>query len=373
MDSEKAVATAPQGQMTDYFAGQAVLPRGFRRIRRVGHSILRILAHRPPGVALDQATQLVLGGLIIAELLLATAVALEAIRLATLLALHIAGVAIAAAALHRAGTGDRTFQAIGILTVLFAGPLGAIGFLAMILAIDRVPVSSDLNAWYQRLSGNKKADPAAELHEAIVNGRAIQVAATTIPVFTSVLVEGSLPQSQALLGLIGRKYHPDYYPVLRLALRSPEASVRAQAAAVFAKLKDQHKARLNRSLGEDASADDAREDSVGCSLQRVHEIMTCIDSGFIDSPEAARARAVARALCEEALEGQTHSIEGELLLYRLLAADGEHDAVRKRFEQRGDAAPAELRNLFVQSLIRLKRHRELRRYCARPEHATTPG
>jgi hypothetical protein len=137
------------------------------------------------------------------------------------------------------------------------------------------------------------------------------------------LVEGSLVQKQALLGLIGRKYHADYYPHLKLALRSPQAVVRAQAAAVFAKLKEEQKAQLNLSLskGGDA-ADDPEQHIIGARA-----IVSCAESGFIDPPEAGRARAAVKARCQEALRSDPHSIAWQLLLCRVLTADGDDDAV----------------------------------------------
>ncbi len=304
--------------------------------------------------AVDGRTRLVIGALAAVELALTIPAAFQVLPLAVFLAIHPCVVAIAAGALFRAEAGDRTFHALGILVILLAGPLGAIGFLAMILAIDRVPPSADLDVWYQRLSGSKKVDLATNLHEAIINGRALQPA-TDIPVFTRVLIEGNLEQKQALLGLIGRKYHRNYYPVLKLALRSPQAVVRAQAAAVFAKLKEEHKARLNRNLAEGGDGADAP----GQIINRAREILTCAQSGFIDPPEAGRARAAAKVLCEEALGSDPHSVEWQLLLCGVLTAEGEHDAVIKLLQQSVDAAPAELRSLYAQSLMRLRRHREL--------------
>ena len=47
-----------------------------------------------------------------------------------------------------------------------------------------------------------------------------------------------------MLGVIGRRYHADFRPVLRKALRNRNGFIRAQAAAVASHLNADEKSRL---------------------------------------------------------------------------------------------------------------------------------
>jgi hypothetical protein len=226
-----------------------------------------------------------------------------------------------------------------------------------------------LNEWYRQISGGSTPDSAYLVHEAIVTGRAVRPDLGGLRNFLEVIKHGTLSEKQALLGLVGLKYHADYFPVLILALRSPEASVRAQAAAVFVKLKEQFNRRLEQSLAGPSSC--AQLTGPAVHLARAEAILACTDSGFIDAAKAREARSVAKALCEaEISEGSSIA---ELLFCRLLAANDEHAELVGRLACRARTLPSDLKSLLAESLIILGRHLELHDLLRTMTEATKPA
>jgi hypothetical protein len=84
----------------------------------------------------------------------------------------------------------------------------------------------------------------AHLHDELVAGRLSADAAATVPRFTPILQGASVEDQQRVLGVIGRRYHAAFRPVLRRALRNRNGFIRAQAAAVASRLDADEKNRL---------------------------------------------------------------------------------------------------------------------------------
>lgn len=261
--------------------------------------------------------------------------------------------------LSRRPPADRlALWSIGFLAVSLSGPLGSLGVLALAYAERRTTLSEDLlDEWYRRMSGNHAPDSASLIHEAIVTDRAIRLNASRFRRFHDLMVNGALSEKQALLGLIGLKYHSDYFALLGLALRSREASVRAQAAAVFVKLKQQFKSRLADNLTLASSA--AEPLAPNAALTCASAIFDCSESGFIDGSEVRNARKVVAALCEKALAAGVETDRAEELLCRVLASSGEHEQIVRRLSFRGSNLTYELKLLLANSMIALNRHHEL--------------
>jgi hypothetical protein len=247
---------------------------------------------------------------------------------------------------------------IGLVATFVAGPLGAVGVIALAAIRQHTSPSQDLlEEWYRRMSGESVTDPAHLIHDAILTDRALRPGAGASQRFADLMKHGALSEKQALLGLIGLKYHNDYFPILAMGLRAREASVRAQAAAVFVKLKDQFKRRLKESLV--APAIEGETGATAEGLTRADIILTCAQTGFIDSAEAREACAVAKTLCEQALATGVMPDEAEALLCRVLAANSEHEELVSRLTLRTSTLAPDLKTLLAGSLIELGRHREL--------------
>src|SRR4051794_5264219 len=154
----------------------------------------------------------------------------------TALAVH-AAVLVVFTCTKGAFADDLTPYFLTLLLTGCAGPLGAGSVLALTLLLARTRVSHhDLEDWYRQISGVREVNPAVVLYDKIIDGRARRPGRCAIEHFPSVL-DGPLATQQALLGLIGLSYHPDYRALLGQALRSAEPSIRVHAAAVSVKLR----------------------------------------------------------------------------------------------------------------------------------------
>ncbi len=291
--------------------------------------------------------------LVVGDAALLAADAYGLFGLGSTLIAHLTLVGVASFRVYQRGHSDCTMWAIGLLTTLIAGPLGAACVLG-VLFVERCSSLSieTLNEWYRQMAGDTPSDSASLVYKAIVTGRRLRPDLQGRRSFLRVIEHGTLPEKQALLGLIGLRYHADFFPVLSLALSSPESSVRAQAAAVFVKLKDKFKARLEENLATARRADPPE------SLACVEWILACTESGFIDAAEARDGRAAARTICENAVAAGRDARRAERLLDRALAAGKEHDHLVQRLFTRGPTLALGLRSLLADNLIALGRHRE---------------
>ena len=272
------------------------------------------------------------------------------------LGLLLHGFLIAAATdrLSRCDVEDKSLWTIGLMTTALVGPLGAICVTMLSIGERHARPSSDLlAAWYRRICGDLSPDHAGQIYAAISTDRAVRAGSRGFRCFVDTIQHGTMSEKQALLGLIGLKYHNDYFPLLGLALRSREACVRAQAAAVFVKLKEEFKRRLKSSVATHTAKDS--EDA----LARVHAILSCTGSGFIEVAEARDAHAVAKSLCIWAIAAGAATGPAEALLCRVLAANGEHLEVAQFLQSRVARLDPDARALLANSLIALGRHREL--------------
>ena len=93
------------------------------------------------------------------------------------------------------------------------------------------------------------------------------LSAITVNAHSTEVASCSFEEQQRVLGVIGRRYHAEFRPVLRKALRNSNGFIRAQAAAVASGLDADEKTRLWReedgrkrpdwSSSQDSAAPDA--------------------------------------------------------------------------------------------------------------------
>jgi hypothetical protein len=265
---------------------------------------------------------------------------------------------------------DHTFQALALSAILVGGPVSVLALGMTMILLARIPTKAPGNVLTRRTMPAFTQYKAEEIRSKIVNGRARRWGKTSIPSFHTVMAKGTLAHKQALLGLIGRQYHREYLPVLMAALRNHEASVRAQGAAVFAKLKEQHKARLPLLLSPNQNANPEASNE---QLERVLKIIDCTDSGFIDAPEAGRARGAARELCDTAIATGSAEPAWELALCRLLLADGDNKSALDRLERSHHLELPEFRRLYTEALMRLGQLCDLHRLLATGHRGSGPS
>lgn len=215
--------------------------------------------------------------------------------------------AIWVAALRRANR-DTTAAMLALLLTAIAGPIGAV--LALLYAPLVATRRSDgelLAAWYARLALSNEVDPAERLAGDIEAGRTVDPRAPEPAALAELFAHGTLEQRQQALGLIARQFHFDYGPSLSLALRSEEPVLRAQAAAVAARVRSEIGVEAARRIADPDGRDSAGEAALGTArwLERAAA------SGYLDPPLAERARLVARDLAGVALTGRLVDLHGE--------------------------------------------------------------
>jgi hypothetical protein len=224
--------------------------------------------------------------------------------------LHLAVVSALVAwimAVRRAGR-DTTTAVLAALLIGIAGPIGAA------LALLYVPISAThrrdselLAAWYERLALSNDVGAAERLADDVAAGRTLDPDAPAPVPLGGLFARGSIEERQAALGLIARHFHFDYGPALSAALRSEEPVLRAQAAAVAARVRTEVGAETARRLAGLAG----RERDGTSALEAARWLERAAASGFLDPPLAERARLASRDLAGIALAGGLAELEGD--------------------------------------------------------------
>src|SRR5262245_26412113 len=296
-------------------------------------------------------------GLVAADLLLICTGAAAPVDPFALLFAHVALVSTCAALLAPGQRCDRTPWTLSVLLVLVAGPLGGAAILLLGLSARRGLTDVDVvEAWYDWLSGDERPDPTRSLYEAILAGRAFRPASQGRRSFADIVAHGSLAEKQALLGHIGLKYHQDYSPLIAMALRSPQSPVRAQAAAVFVKLREQVRQRLH--AGREGGRAARNRGDVPVVLACAQSILDCAESGFLDASEVREALAEAKALATGVASSPTTAGEQATVLSRIVAAGVEDDGLLELLVS-APPAGAHMRRLLANCLVAKGRHMEL--------------
>jgi hypothetical protein len=129
---------------------------------------------------------------------------------------------------------DITKPALLLFATIAAGPLGAAISVLAFAVTPRRERREVLEEWYQRIALVVDSDHDKQTSDQVLTGRVTSVADAAPQSFFDVIHHGTLEQKQSVLGIIARRFHPEYAPALAAALKSPEPVVRVQAAAVAA-------------------------------------------------------------------------------------------------------------------------------------------
>lgn len=258
-----------------------------------------------------------LGSVVVSELL--------GLPVAWLVAVHcgvVAGLVLWLVRLERRGD-DLRLALVLVLATLVAGPIGAtLSLLSLPLAGWRPAKAALLDAWYRRIAEAAAVDDAARVAADVATGRAIDISAAVPRPFAEVVQSGTLAERQTALGLIARKFHPEYSGALDAALRSAEPVVRVQAAAVAAKVRRDLQARV-RALVDEAGPGGAEPRR---AMLIAAELSSSLRSGLLDEGDRIRAAEVVRRLKAEAAAKldpaavAADARHGELIESELLAA-----------------------------------------------------
>ena len=173
------------------------------------------------------------------------------------LLLHLAVLAIPTALLITRARRDEdlTLPVLLLIVTCATGPIGAIGCAAMALSLwSRQPSPARLQQWYDYISGVVERGRVAHLYDELISDRLPSDPEAKVPRFTPILQSSSLEEQQRVLGVIGRRYHADFRPVLRKALRNKNGFIRAQAAAIASRLSAEEKNSLWSGQAPDRTA-----------------------------------------------------------------------------------------------------------------------
>ncbi len=213
-----------------------------------------------------------------------------------ILAGHLAVVASVATILFNARPKgeDLTIAATMVLIILVAGPVGAVASLVMLPFVKTTnPGSPVLRAWYKRLSSAGSVGPATAMHDRVAAGRVLRLEAAPPASFLDVIKAGTLDERQTALGLMARKFHPDYAPALEAALRSPEPVVRVQAAAVVARVRGDLKERIKSLVSAEGHVGSPRPAARLADAGELYRLARCT---LVEGTDRAASEAGARAL-----------------------------------------------------------------------------
>jgi hypothetical protein len=134
-----------------------------------------------------------------------------------------------------------------LLAVAVSGPLGAGGCVAVALALWlRPPRPERLHGWYDYIAGVDERTLLETTYQALAAKRLPEDSSAPIERFEPILCGTAVSQQQRVLGVIGRRYHSDFHPSLKKALRNSNILIRAQAAAIASVLAPLEKSRLWR-------------------------------------------------------------------------------------------------------------------------------
>jgi len=161
--------------------------------------------------------------------------------------LHLAVLIVPAAflGLRTRRNGELTVPVVLLLATFAAGPVGALGCALMALVLWRQgPSPLRLQDWYDYIAGVVARGRLKSIHDELISDRLLADPAAQVPRFRPILHGTSIEEQQRVLGVIGRRYHPDFRAVLRKALRNKDGFIRAQAAAVASRLDIEEKNRL---------------------------------------------------------------------------------------------------------------------------------
>lgn len=231
---------------------------------------------------------------------------------------------------------------IGFIAVSFAGPVGASGALLLTLLMHiSKPNSEQLDDWYNRLSDSTRRDLETTKYRDIVSGRARGSRIPSVHNFNQVMSSGDTREKQTLLGIIALKYHPDFFLLLKMALRDKEPTIRVQAAAVYAKLRMRFKERYKAALAPQEH-DGGEEHTVA---DRIDELQYCIKSGFLETGETSLARKAIASLIDSLSPEQQQDWPMLLARCEVFLLEQSYDAVIERLRPLhadGDAKVGEL-------------------------------
>jgi hypothetical protein len=173
-----------------------------------------------------------------AELVVAALAFRDMIPVAAALALHTVLCAACAYWARRTTAAYRDASRPFLLLILTAvlGPAGSAGtILILMLTAWHSRHTVPFEEWYRALFPDLEQNEQLAAWERILDEQR-DGNSGAVPAFADVLAFGTVPQKQALLALVNRRFRPELGPVLRRALRDADNAIRVQAATAISRL-----------------------------------------------------------------------------------------------------------------------------------------
>ena len=164
---------------------------------------------------------------------------------------------------------ELTIPTLLFVATLAGGPMGAAAVACATIALAwRKPRPQRLRDWYAYIMGVVEHSPGDRLYQELTAGRAPADPMAAPRAFMPIFKGNSIDEQQRVLGVIGRRFHGDFRPVLREALRNRDGFVRAQAAAIASRLDLKEKSLL---WSQDAAPGAAPSDGARESRLQLHD------------------------------------------------------------------------------------------------------
>lgn len=201
-------------------------------------------------------------------------------------------------ATSRAGR-DATIPLLGLIAGAAIGPIGLFGAACLGFAgLGKRQPSPLIADWYERIALSTVVDAETRLCDDVGVGRTLDLGTTKPQPFPNVMERGPLAERQTVLGLIARQFHPSYLETLKIALKSPEPSIRVQAAAVATHISP----ALRRRFHDRTAAVAAASRDPVAALGLLGELDAFINCGLLDATERQRGVDLAAHLGDRILE-----------------------------------------------------------------------
>jgi hypothetical protein len=175
---------------------------------------------------------------------------------------------------------DATIFLLLAIATAGAGPFGALGMLAAIMAGTRYPPEASIG---EGAAGTTSGEISKRLHDSIVAGRELSGRSSGLASFRDILALGSFQDKQAALAIITRRFTPPLAPALRMALHDPDAAIRVQAATAAARIEDLFLAGLAQYTGRVAE----HPDDPDCRLTLALHLFEHSEAGLCPPERAA--------------------------------------------------------------------------------------
>lgn len=256
---------------------------------------------------------------------------------------------------------DERLAWLGSLTVLFLGPIGALGTIWASLSYYRYRKNArPFDDWYRSILPTQNISRSERLIERLKAwGRESENSTHGEPVpFNELISMGSRSDKQLAIAMMARNYNSAFAPAFKQALADEDNAVRVQAASAITRIEDQYHQTAMR-LEQQVKRRGNHKNYKALAEHYDHHA----NAGLTDDDSIKELRTKARKAYEAALDKQPKDYSTLWLLGRLLVRMREIKQASTVYEQAfklNSQAKVTDRVWYWECLYREKRYPELR-------------